>query len=75
LTLITHLREHRQDARVAIQILVGDLTARKKPHEGHIAQSAAQALQLGTGRAKMRPTAACATDVNGAQDFACRVRL
>ena len=52
----------------------GNLAAGKKPDEGYIAQRAPYDLQLGTGCAKMRATAAGTSDLDGAGNAPGRVR-
>src|SRR3954470_380158 len=43
----TSIGEHGQHAGVAVQVVAGDFTARKKTNQRHVAQRAANDLQLG----------------------------
>ena len=50
------VRKNCQHPGVAIKMVTGNLAAGKKTDQRHIAQSAADDLQLGTGAAKVRST-------------------
>src|SRR5437870_7127852 len=67
--------KYRQNARIAVQAMPGDLAAREKPDQRHVAQGLAQYLQLGVPRAEMGAAAARATDVERAPHVACRAAL
>ncbi len=47
--------EHRQNARVAIDVVTRDLAGGEEADQGHVAQRVAHDLHLGVGRAEVRP--------------------
>ncbi len=53
---------------VAVQLVVGDLATGEEAHQRHVAQRVAHDLQLGAGRAEVRPAAPGAADVDRAGD-------
>jgi transcriptional regulator with XRE-family HTH domain len=62
------LHKHGEHTGVTVEPVVGNFARGKKTHQRHITQRAFDDLQLGAGSAKMWPTPARATDVNGPGD-------